>query len=78
ANHQRGLVEQGKGHQPTLRLGNPKQPVHIRNQKTPVIGPDQSHRRNQVKGLLRAPRVRQAINEEFESERISQEKAQGL
>ena len=52
--------------------------VHFRNLKTAVIGPDLSHRRNLVKGLLRAPLVRQAINEECESERISQEKAEGI
>ena len=76
--HLRELVEQGKGHERTLRMVNRILRVHFRNLKTAVIGPDLSHRRNLVKGLLRAPLVRQAINEECESERISQEKAEGI
>lgn len=75
--HLRELVEQGKGHERTLRMVNRILRVHFRNLKTAVIGPDLSHRRNLVKGSLRAPLVRQAINEECESERISQEKAEG-
>lgn len=75
--HLRELVEQGKGHERTLRMVNRILRVHFRNLKTAVIGPDLSHRRNLVKGLLRAPLVRQAISEECESERISQEKAEG-
>ena len=76
--HLRELVEQGKGHERTLRMVNRILRVHFRNLKTAVIGPDLSHRRNLVKGLLRAPLVRQAISEECESERISQEKAEGI
>ncbi|MBN0161799.1 glycerol-3-phosphate 1-O-acyltransferase, partial [Pseudomonas aeruginosa] len=65
-------------HERTLRMVNRILRVHFRNLKTAVIGPDLSHRRNLVKGLLRAPLVRQAINEECESELISQEKAEGI
>ncbi|MCH3072749.1 hypothetical protein K3X19_15040, partial [Listeria monocytogenes] len=41
----------------TLRMVNRSLRVHFRNLKTAVIGPDLSHRRNLVKGLLRAPLV---------------------
>ena len=74
--HLRELVEQGKGHERTLRMVNRILRVHFRNLKTAVIGPDLSHRRNLVKGLLRAPLVRQAISEEAERENISIEKAE--
>ena len=50
--------------------------VHFRNQKTAVIGPDLSHRRNLVKGLVHAPQVRQAIREEAEREKITIERAE--
>ncbi|MFS2122324.1 glycerol-3-phosphate 1-O-acyltransferase PlsB [Pseudomonas sp. Pseusp97] len=74
--HLRELVEQGKGHERTLRMVQRILRVHFRNQKTAVIGPDLSHRRTLVKGLLRAPLVRQAIQEECETQKISQEKAE--
>ena len=48
--HLRELVEQGKGHERTLRMVNRILRVHFRNLKTAVIGPDLSHRRNLVKG----------------------------
>ncbi|MDT4799620.1 Glycerol-3-phosphate acyltransferase [compost metagenome] len=69
--HLRELVAQDKGPERTLRMVNRILRVHFRNQKTAVIGPDLSHRRNLVKGLLRAPQVRQAIVEETEREKIS-------
>ncbi|MNP27007.1 Glycerol-3-phosphate acyltransferase [compost metagenome] len=59
--HLRELVAQDKGPERTLRMVNRILRVHFRNQKTAVIGPDLSHRRNLVKGLLRAPQVRQAM-----------------
>lgn len=74
--HLRELVEQNKGHERTLRMVQRILRVHFRNQKTAVIGPDLSHRRTLVKGLLRAPLVRQAIQEECETQKISQEKAE--
>ncbi len=76
--HLRELVEQGKGHERTLRMVQRILRVHFRNQKTAVIGPDLSHRRTLVKGLLRAPLVRQAIQEECDTQKISQEKAEAL
>ncbi len=74
--HLRELVEQDKGEERTLRMVHRILRVHFRNQKTAVIGPDLSHRRNLVKGLVHAPLVRQAILDEAEREKISVEKAE--
>jgi glycerol-3-phosphate O-acyltransferase len=74
--HLRELVEQDKGHERTLRMVQRILRVHFRNQKSAVIGPDVSHRRNLVKGLVHGPQVRQAIIEEAERENISLEKAE--
>lgn len=76
--HLRELVEQDKGHERTLRMVQRILRVHFRNQKSAVIGPDVSHRRNLVKGLVHGPLVRQAIAEEIEREKISPEKAEAL
>ena len=70
------LVAQNKGHERTLRMVHRMLRVHFRNQKTAVIGPDLSHRRNLVKGLVHGPQVRQAIKDEAEREGISLEKAE--
>jgi len=70
------LVAQNKGHERTLRMAHRMLRVHFRHQKTAVIGPDLSHRRNLVKGLVHAPQVRQAIKDEAERENISLEKAE--
>ena len=72
----RELVEQDKGHERTLRMVQRILRVHFRNQKAAVIGPDVSHRRNLVKGLVHGPQVRQAIIDEAERENISLEKAE--
>ena len=74
--HMRELVEQDKGHERTLRMVQRILRVHFRNQKAAVIGPDVSHRRNLVKGLVHGPQVRQAIIDEAEREGISLEKAE--
>jgi glycerol-3-phosphate O-acyltransferase len=74
--HLRELVEQDKGHERTLRMVQRILRVHFRNQKAAVIGPDVSHRRNLVKGLVHGPQVRQAILDEAERENISLEKAE--
>ncbi|WP_137819449.1 glycerol-3-phosphate 1-O-acyltransferase PlsB [Pseudomonas sp. 2FG] len=74
--HLRELIEQDKGHERTLRMVQRLLRVHFRNQKAAVIGPDVSHRRNLVKGLIHGPLVRQAIAEEVEREQISVEKAE--
>ncbi|MBM7059869.1 glycerol-3-phosphate 1-O-acyltransferase PlsB [Pseudomonas sp. UL073] len=74
--HLRELVAQDKGHERTLRMVHRILRVHFRNQKTAVIGPDLSHRRNLVKGLVHAPLVRQAIAEEAEREKVTLAKAE--
>lgn len=74
--HLRELIAQGKGPKRTQRMVQRILRVHFRNQKTAVIGPDLSHRRNLVKGLVHAPLVRQAIAEEAEREKISPAKAE--
>ena len=74
--HLRELLDQGKGRERTLRMVQRILRVHFRNQKTAVIGPDLSHRRNLVKGLVHGAQVRQAIIDEAEREKISVEKAQ--
>ncbi len=72
----RELVAQNKGHERTLRMVQRILRVHFRNQKTAAIGPDVSHRRNLVKGLIHGPQVRQAIAEEAEREGIPVDKAE--
>ena len=72
----RELIAQDKGHERTLRMVQRILRVHFRNQKTAVIGPDVSHRRNLVKGLVHAPLVRQAIADEAQRENITLEKAE--
>ena len=74
--HLRELVEQDKGHERTLRMVHRLLRVHFRNQKAAVIGPDISHRRNLVKGLVHDDQVRQAIAEEAERENIPLAKAE--
>ena len=74
--HLRELIQENKGHERTLRMTQRILRVHFRNLKTAVIGPDLSHRRNLVKGLLDEPLVKQAILEEAERENIPESKAQ--
>jgi glycerol-3-phosphate O-acyltransferase len=72
----RELVNHNKGQERTVRLAQRTLRVHFRNQKTAVIGPDISHRRNLVKGLVHDPLVRQAIAEEAERLNIPLAKAE--
>ena len=74
--HLRELLDQGKGRERTLRMVQRILRVHFRKLKTAVIGPDVSHRRNLVKGLVHDPLVRQAIAEDAEREGISLQKAE--
>jgi glycerol-3-phosphate O-acyltransferase len=74
--HLRELIDENKGHERTLRMAQRIFRVHFRNLKTAVIGPDLSHRRTLVRGLLDEPLVKQAILEEAERANISQAKAQ--
>ena len=73
--HLRELVDLNKGHERTVRMAQRILRVHFRNLKTATIGPDLSHRRNLVKGLVNEPAVRQAILDEAERENISPDKA---
>lgn len=74
--HLRELVQHNKGHERTVRMAQRLMRVHFRNLKTAVIGPDISHRRNLVKGLIHAPQVRQAIVEEAQRENLPLAKAE--
>jgi glycerol-3-phosphate O-acyltransferase len=74
--HLRELVAQDKGNERTLRMVQRLLRVHFRNLKASVIGPDLSHRRTLVEGLLEAPLLRHAIAEEAEREQITTDKAQ--
>jgi len=76
--HLRELVQHNKGHERTVRMAQRLMRVHFRNLKTAVIGPDISHRRNLVKGLVHAPLVRQAIADEAQRENIAVAKAEAL
>ncbi|MEE4685922.1 glycerol-3-phosphate 1-O-acyltransferase PlsB [Pseudomonas alliivorans] len=76
--HLRELVDENKGYELTLRMTQRLLRVHFRNLKSAVIGPDVSHRRNLVKGLLDEPLVKQAILEEAQREKISEDKAREL
>ncbi|MBV4492622.1 glycerol-3-phosphate 1-O-acyltransferase PlsB [Pseudomonas oryzicola] len=68
--HLRELVEHNKGQERTVRMAQRLMRVHFRNLKTAVIGPDISHRRTLVKGLIHAPQVRQAILDEAQRENL--------
>ncbi|WP_421684225.1 glycerol-3-phosphate 1-O-acyltransferase PlsB [Stutzerimonas urumqiensis] len=74
--HLRELMAMDKGPERTLRMIHRILRVHFRNQKTAVIGPDVSHRRNLVKGLVHAAPVRQAIQDAAEREGISVQRAE--
>ncbi|MES2870600.1 MAG: glycerol-3-phosphate 1-O-acyltransferase PlsB [Pseudomonadota bacterium] len=73
--HLRELLDHNKGHERTVRMAQRILRVHFRNLKTATIGPDLSHRRTLVKGLVNEPAVRQAILDEAERENISPDKA---
>ena len=72
----RELVAHNKGQARTVRMAQRTLRVHFRNQKTAVIGPDISHRRKLVKGLVHDPLVRQAIADEAERLQVPLAKAE--
>lgn len=72
----RELVAHNKGQARTVRMAQRTLRVHFRNQKTAVIGPDISHRRKLVKGLVHDPLVRQAIVDEAERLQVPLAKAE--
>ena len=72
----RTLLQHDKGHARTVRMAQRLMRVHFRNLKTAVIGPDISHRRHLVKGLIHDPLVREAITEHAREAQISVAKAE--
>ncbi len=72
----RQLVEQSKSRERTQRMVQRVLRVHFRNLKTAVVGPDLSHRRTLVQGLIDEPQVRQAIADVVETDAIPLAKAQ--
>ncbi|MBF8779807.1 glycerol-3-phosphate 1-O-acyltransferase PlsB [Pseudomonas fulva] len=72
----RQLLEHGKDQARTVRMAQRLLRVRLRNLRTAVIGPDISHRRHLVKGLVHDPLVRQAIAEQAERDKSSLAKAE--
>ncbi|MFS0826044.1 glycerol-3-phosphate 1-O-acyltransferase PlsB [Pseudomonas phoenicis] len=70
------LVRHNKGRERTVRMAQRLLRVRFRNLKSAVIGPDLSHRRNLVKGLVHAPLVRQAIDDEAQRQHSGRDKAE--
>ena len=60
----REIVDEGQDHPRTLRKVGRILRVHFRQLRESVIGPDLSHRRNLVNGLLHTPQIRKAIEAE--------------
>ncbi|UAW97698.1 glycerol-3-phosphate 1-O-acyltransferase PlsB [Halopseudomonas nanhaiensis] len=71
----RALVNEDLGHPRNVRKVNRLLRVHFRQQRGAVVGPDLSHRRTLLKGLLRAPLVREAIAREAQEENIDEARA---
>ena len=71
----RALVDENLGLARNLRKVNRLLRVHFREQRGAVVGPDLSHRRTLLKGLLRAPLVREAIAREAQEKAIDADKA---
>ena len=70
----RGLVDEQLGHDRNLRRINRLLRVHFRQQRGAVVGPELSHRRSLLKGLLHAPLVREAITREARERGVPEEK----
>ncbi len=68
----RDLVDEGLGHPRNVRKINRLLRVHFREQRGAVVGPDLSHRRTLLKGLLRAPLVREAIAREMREKDVDE------
>ena len=65
----RKIVDEGQGHVRTLKKVDRILRVHFRQLRESVIGPDLSHRRILVNGLIQTPQIRKAI----EAEALAQE-----
>ena len=73
----RQLTDENLGHDRNLRKVNRLLRVHFREQRGAVVGPDLSHRRTLLKGLMHGPLVREAIEREAAEQNISLERARG-
>ncbi|WP_373185502.1 glycerol-3-phosphate 1-O-acyltransferase PlsB [Halopseudomonas sp.] len=71
----RELVQEDLGGERNLRRVNRLLRVHFRQQRGAVIGPDLSHRRTLLKGLLQSPQVRQAIERDARERGVEPAKA---
>ncbi len=72
------LVAENLGAPRTVRKVSRVLRTHFRRVKAAAIGPDLSHRRTLISGLIRAPAVREAILEKAERDGIGIEKAERL
>jgi glycerol-3-phosphate O-acyltransferase len=71
----RQMIEEDLGPERTLRKVSRILRTHLRRVRTAAIGPDLSHRRTVVDGVVRAPAVRNAIRDKAKRDGISEEKA---
>ncbi|CAM3809832.1 glycerol-3-phosphate 1-O-acyltransferase PlsB [Parendozoicomonas haliclonae] len=71
----RELVDEGQDEERTLRKIHRILRVHFRQLHTSVNGPDLSHRRTLVDGLIESEVIQRAIQKEMTEHNISQEKA---
>lgn len=67
----RDMVDEGQEHTRTLRKVGRILRVHFRQLRESVIGPDLSHRRILVNGLLHTPQIRKAIETEAAVQEIT-------
>ncbi len=72
----RAMTNKEQTHSHTLRKIGRILRVHFRQQRTSVIGPDLSHRRMLVHGLIHSPQIKKAIEAEAAARAISLEEAE--
>src|SRR5690606_14256920 len=71
----RELTDENLGHSRNLRKVSRLLRVHFKQQRGAVVGPDLSHRRTLLKGLMHGPLVRAAIAREAAEQNITEERA---
>lgn len=71
----RQLLDEGTGSARSVRKVSRILRTHFRRVKTAVIGPDLSHRRTMIDRVLKAPAVREAIQDKARRDKISTEQA---
>ncbi|WP_193074009.1 glycerol-3-phosphate 1-O-acyltransferase PlsB [Pseudomonas sp. FME51] len=71
----RELTDENLGHSRNLRKVSRLLRVHFKQQRGAVVGPDLSHRRTLLKGLMHGPQVREAIAREAAEQNITEERA---